>query len=202
MKSSMCIDSALHNKGLSPTCPERSRGKGTVPYKERMVWYKTFAAAFSYPDDNFLKCFPQVLPQKGDLLLEYDRLFRSGEIWLYGCEYTAENEFQRAQILADINGFYKAFGLETDRDRPDSLPCELEFMHYLIYKQMNAPDKEKAFTCFSAQKKFFVEHLLPSARKMLDALLAKSKNNFYREIAQNLLAFLANEEEFLKGRKQ
>ena len=79
-----------------------------------MLKYKMLAEAFSYPKEEGLQ-------------LEYDRLFRQGEVWLYGLEYAIENEFQRAQGLADINGFYRAFGLETDKERPDSLVCELEF---------------------------------------------------------------------------
>ena len=59
---------------------------------ERLLKYKELSAAFSYPE-------------KEELRLEYDRLFRLSEIWLYGAEYTAENEFQRANELSDISGF-------------------------------------------------------------------------------------------------
>lgn len=183
MKNSTCIDSASLRQ-------------------ERMLKYKTFSVAFSYPDDNFFSFFPILISEKEKLHLEYDRLFRSNGIWLYSTEYTAENEFQRARGLADISGFYKAFGLEPNKDRPDALASELEFMHYLIYKELNAPDKEKALICFSAQKKFFAEHLLPSAKKMAQTIIAQGKNNFYKGCAQDMLIFLESEEIFLKGKKQ
>ena len=195
MKNSMCTGSASPKKGLIP--------KGAVPkIKERMIWYKRFSVAFSYPDDNFFSFFPILVSEKEKLRLEYDRLFRSNEIWLYSAEYSAENEFQRARGLADINGFYKAFGLEPDKDRPDSLVTELEFMHYLIFKELNAPDREKALICFSAQKKFFMEHLLPSAKKIAQAIITQSKNNFYREIAQEMLSFIEPEEKMLSRQAQ
>ena len=161
--------------------------------KQRMLQYKTFAVAFSYPDNNLFEFFPQFLPEKDNLQLEYDRFFRSSEVWLYGCEYSAENEFQRAQSLSDINGFYRAFGLETDKDRPDSLPCELEFMHYLILKELNAPNQDKVSICFDAQKKFFKEHLYPSAEKIAQKIISLTRDGFYCKAGKDLLKFLESE---------
>ena len=152
---------------------------------ERMLKYKMLAEAFSYPKEEGLQ-------------LEYDRLFRQGEVWLYGLEYAIENEFQRAQGLADINGFYRAFGLETDKERPDSLVCELEFMHYLVFKELNAPDKEKAWVCYDAQKKFFSAYLLPAAKSITEKILERTQDKFYRNNAQELLMFLEKESEALK----
>src|SRR3989338_1183347 len=124
--------------------------------QERLLKYRELAAAFSYP-------------KKEELRLEYDRHFRFSEIWLYGAEYTAENEFQRVKQLSDISGFYRAFGLQVDKERPDALSCELEFMHYLIYKELYCLKRnlnqaeEKAGVCHDAQKKFFQAHLYPAA---------------------------------------
>lgn len=186
-------------KGLSPQKANAKETKGTVPrIKERMLKYKTFAVAFSYPDNGFLTFFPALLKEKDRLISEYDRLFRAGEVWLYAAEYIAENEFQRSQCLADIMGFYQAFGLEPDKERPDSLPSEFEFMHYLIFKEMNAPAKEKSLLCRDAQKKFFQEHLYPAAKRIARAIMQKTKINFYREVAKDLLEFLASEEEIFK----
>lgn len=160
---------------------------------KRMLKYKTLSAAFSYPDDNFFKIFPGLAAEKDNLRLEYDRLFRGSEIWLYGAEYTAENEFQRSRSLADINGFYKAFGLEVAGDRPDSLTCELEFMYYVILKESRAPDEEKASVCLDAGRKFFKEHLYPAAKRIAKKIISHAKCDFYLEAGQGLLEFLESE---------
>lgn len=178
-KNSTCTDSALLSQ-------------------ERLLNYKKFAVALSYPEGEFFAFFSDYKLKKEELVLEYDRLFRSSEIWLYALEFMVENEFQRAQGLADINGFYRAFGLETNKDRPDALSCELEFMYYLIFKEINAPDKEKALICFAAQGKFFSEHLYPAAKRIGELIMLKTRNNFYREVTRDLLAFLECEETLLK----
>ncbi len=119
--------------------------------RERMLEYKAFAVAFSYPDDGLLAVFPELSSEKEGMMSEYDRLFRASEVWLYGTEHLGMNEVQRSKALADIMGFYRAFGLEPDADRPDLLSSELEFMHYLILKESHAQEtgdsadaKEKA----------------------------------------------------------
>jgi TorA maturation chaperone TorD len=172
------------------------------PDRERMLVYRTFAAAFSYPGDNLFRLFSLTTEEKKELPIEYDRLFRAKDIWLYGTEHTALNEFQRVQYLSDIMGFYKAFGLEPENDRPDSLHIELEFMHYLIFKKLQALEKEEAdsnekvFICFDAQKKFFNEYLYPAAGKIAKAIISQSKNNFYVETATDMLEFIESEKKF------
>jgi TorA maturation chaperone TorD len=177
------------------------------PDKERMLQYKLFAVAFSYPGEEFFKNFPFFMGEKDDLTSEYDRLFRFQEIWLYSTEYLAKNEFQKSYYLSDIMGFYRAFGLEPRQDRADSLSSELEFMHYLIFKMMNARkgkdetnSKKRESLCHDAQKKFFAEYLYPSAKKIAEAILYKAGKNFYRKVSEELLTFLEKEKEFLEGR--
>ena len=168
---------------------------GLASRKERLLKYKKFSKAFSYPT-------------KPDLSFEYDRLFRTNEVWLYGSEYKAENEFQRANDLADINGFYRAFGLETNQERPDALPCFLEFMHYLIFKELyakksNHPDARQRITiCQDAQKKFFQAHLYPDAKKIAQKILSLKRGNFYTDMARELLDFLESETAYFKGTRE
>lgn len=183
----MCTGSVLLN-------PSASSVKAN---KDRMLKYKALAAAFLYPERKELVSEPRpFFKDEGECKKrrgEYDHLFRHSEIWLYGAEYIAENEFQRARILSDIAGFYKAFGLETDKDRPDMLVSELEFMYYLLYKEINAPDNQKAAICQDAQRKFFNEHLYPAAKKISKKIISQAKSGFYPEVCQNLLKFLESE---------
>lgn len=168
--------------------------------RDRMQSYATFAAAFSYPDEKFFENFPQPSESKERMISDYDKLFRAGTVWLYCTEYMATNEFQRAKLLSDIMGFYMAFGLEPDKDRPDSIACEMEFMNYLIFKrdrigQGLVPDdpQAKADLCRDAEKKFFSEHLEPSAQLIAEKIIAKSDNSFYVQAATDLIEFLAAE---------
>lgn len=172
--------------------------------KERMLKYKRFATAFSYPDEGFFAFFPELLPEKKRIVSEYDRLFRANEIWLYSTEYLAKNEFQKLNYLADIMGFYRAFGVEPDKDRPDSLSCVLEFMHYLVFKRLHAlrgddsrDAKEKFFICLDAEKKFFADYLYLPGLKIAEVMGAKTANNFYVKLANEMGQFLRSEKRFL-----
>ena len=166
--------------------------------KERLSKYKSLAVAFSYPEGSFFDFFPEASGEKERLIREYDRLFRAKDIWLYGTEYISEHEFQRSNYLADISGFYKAFGVEIHSDRPDSLEAILEFMHYLIYKEINAPSTEKAEICLDAQRKFFNEYVSVMAKAIAQKVIAQTQSSFYKTISLEMQEFLAEEEKILK----
>lgn len=174
--------------------------------KERMISYKRYAVAYSYPEDDIFNYFPEMNSKREKLLAEYDKLFRANEIWLYGSEYTVKSEFQIAQNLADIMGFYRAFGLEPDKDRPDSLFSELEFMYYLIFKRVRAIEaddtakgREKALICLDAEKKFFQEHLYPAATKIIKTIAARAADGFYKKISNEMSNFLEAEKKHFGG---
>ncbi len=173
--------------------------------KKRMTEYKKFAVLFSYPEDELFSFFPDILIEKEQLCLEYDKLFRADEIWLYGTEYISTNEFQKSNNLSDVMGFYRAFGVEPGNDRPDLLSSELEFMYYLIFKKLkaskikeNVEADEKASICLDAQKKFFSKHLWLPAKKISEKIISKSENDFYIETAKQFLKFLQSEKKYLK----
>ncbi len=100
---------------------------------------------------------------------EYDLTFglvMSKECPPYETEYCSLSfSVSRSQHLADIAGFYKAFGLAPSRDRPerhDHLVLELEFMAWLIAKGIYAAlngDEEHRRQCEEAQARFFADHL-------------------------------------------
>lgn len=180
--------------------PDTRPGSTLSVDQQRMLNYETLAVAFSYPDDGFCVSFPEFADEAESAKFEYDRLFRAGEVWLYGAEYLTTNEFQRAALMSDIMGFYMAFGLEPDKERPDSIVCELEFMHYLIFKRqrlrMGSADddaQEKSNVCRDAERKFFAEHLEPAATHLANKVLAASRHAFYRQAAEEMLVFLESE---------
>ncbi len=169
--------------------------------RERVARYRALAHAFSYPDGSFSGLWPQLDRREAER--DYDRLFRTGRVWLYGAEHLARHEFQRTRILTDIMGFYRAFGVQPDRERADALAAELEFMHLLIAKRLHArglPDgEEKEAVCLDAEKKFFTEHLLPAGERIALRIIEEEAEGFYPDAARELLSFLRDEQKLYGG---
>jgi DMSO reductase family type II enzyme chaperone len=97
----------------------------------------------------------------------------------YELEYGAGEVFQRSARLADLQGFYKAFGLEMQqrmRERADHVSVECEFMSIMAAKEAYAEqqgDQEGLATVREASGRFLESHLgawLPSlARRTSEA---------------------------------
>ena len=71
-------------------------------------------------------------------------------------------------------------------------------MHYLIYKEINAPSAEKAEICLDAQKKFLNEYVSPMARAIAQKVIDQTQSSFYKTISLEMQEFLAEEEKILK----
>lgn len=121
----------------------------------------------------------------------------------YETEYGRAHIFRQTQDLGDIAGFYKAFGLEVSeniRERLDHISTQLEFMHFLTYKETYAQEhhgKEKVEICRDAQRKFLKEHLGRWTPLFLDRLVEKAESGFYKELARLTRIFLVIEARFL-----
>ncbi len=121
------------------------------------------------------------------------------------CEtfYTARQIFQETQELSDIGGFFRAFGLEMgDKERLDHISVELEFMHFLTYKEAYALTHHgpaKARLCREVQRKFMRDHLGRWALKFADRLSQKASGGYFGCLASLTEAFLAAEVEFLRA---
>jgi TorA maturation chaperone TorD len=141
-----------------------------------------------------------------DLAAEYDRVFGlvfARECPPYETEYCLHSEpFYRAQQLADVAAFYRAFGLAgaSDRpERPDHLARELEFMAYLLMKQRLAAEEDwpdggdLARVCADAARRFLADHLAWWAPSFAAGLRRKAGAGLYAELADVLAAFLPAE---------
>ncbi|WP_447979615.1 TorD/DmsD family molecular chaperone [Candidatus Nitrospira bockiana] len=130
--------------------------------------------------------------QLADLQSEHRRVF-SNVITLdcppYETLFGNDHVFGQAHVMGDIAGFYKAFGVELSRDiheRMDHLSVELEFMHFLAYKESYArchDGSDKTQIVVDAQKKFVKEHIgrwVPLFSRML---AKKADSGFFRYIA-------------------
>ncbi len=130
---------------------------------------------------------------KETLQKEYDRVFGllvPKECPPYETEYLrAGDAFQRAQVMADAAGFYRAFGLKPARkapERPDHIALMCEFMAIVLLKQRHAleqRDQEHAQVCAEAAEKFFKEHLSWWVPSFTSGLARKAGNGFYHDLA-------------------
>ena len=124
---------------------------------------------------------------------EYNRLFTAGETVLaplYETEYAMDTIFAKTKELADLNGFYIAFGLELGKDsnneRPDHVSIELEFMAMLLIKEAYARNEgwdEKANLCLEARKKFLKDHIGRWGPTFCTMVKHKTEIEFYKVLA-------------------
>ncbi|MHC4479576.1 MAG: TorD/DmsD family molecular chaperone [Planctomycetota bacterium] len=190
--------------------------------------YALLARGFCYPDEEvaaFLCSFAESaasdaghLPERvaavvrlaegvtaADLQQAHMRLFGPmGELHPFETEQKGLQDFQKAQRMADVMGFYCAFGVEPEAERPDHVAAELEFMHYLALKQRHAllaGRPEAAALCAEAQGKFLRQHLgawigdfLAAARRAP----ALEPAPFYAALLDLLDEFIKSEEENLE----
>lgn len=115
----------------------------------------------------------------------------------YEMYFSGSQIYQQTQELADISGFYKAFGVEISRDdttsRWDHIAVELEFLHFLTYKLAyaieNHAEKEQE-SCLAAKKKFLNAHIGRWIKAFANAVEKKSPAAFYREVADMTNEFI------------
>ena len=98
----------------------------------------------------------------------YDAVFGHtlrGKVCAFETEYGNGPVFQQAQELADISGFYLAFGLGApsgSADRLDHVACELEYLDFLSLKEacaLESGDTEMLFVTRHALRRFVREHI-------------------------------------------
>jgi DMSO reductase family type II enzyme chaperone len=134
-----------------------------------------------------------------ELARQYVALFSHG--WEgaslpYETEYTAPHAFQKQTELADIAGFYRAFGLQWEtqgHERPDHLSLELEFMYYLALKEAHALAQgadEGVAVCVDAQRSFLRDHLGQWLGAFRRALANRGTETVYARLARLVEAWV------------
>ncbi len=156
--------------------------------------YKTLSLGLSYPEENNwamiekqfkmsedlfegemssrLNSFKQYVNnnrhRNDDIKSEYLNIFDVGrKISPYETEYMTEKLSRKPFELADIAGFYTAFGLNVteemrNKEALDHISIELEFMAILEWKEQCALEngqEENVAIVKDAKLKFFQEHL-------------------------------------------
>jgi DMSO reductase family type II enzyme chaperone len=117
---------------------------------------------------------------------------------LYETACGPTDAFRQPQTLADLNGFYRAFGVEVAAgagERGDHLAVELEFMHYLAYREAYALEHHgdaEVGLIRDAQRRFLEAHLGRWAPAVARAVAARA-GGLSRAAAALLERFLAEE---------
>ncbi|KKM71466.1 hypothetical protein LCGC14_1430360 [marine sediment metagenome] len=124
--------------------------------------------AISTRVDNFKKNLSKYQQKIEEIRADYLSIFDTGrKISPYETEYMSEKVSRKPFELADIAGFYAAFGFDVKEDirnkeALDHISIELEFMAILTWKAVYAREMkqdENLRIVQDARMKFFKEHL-------------------------------------------
>lgn len=83
----------------------------------------------------------------------------------YETAYDHRDVFRQTAVMADVSGFYLAHGVKiggVERERPDHIGAELEFMAFMARKEAYALDNlgpEEVSECERTQAHFLRDHL-------------------------------------------
>ena len=137
--------------------------------------------------------------QLGDLQSEHRRVF-SNVITLdcppYETLFGNDHVFAQSQVMGDIAGFYRAFGVELSKDiheRLDHLSVEFEFMHFLAYKESYSrchDGADKTQIVLEAQKKFVKNHIGRWVPLFCRMLVKKADSGLYKHVADMMAEWL------------
>ncbi len=190
--------------------------------------YKILSLGFSYPEEknwamierqltmaedlfegeilsslvNFGEYFSKNRPRIDEIKSEYLSIFDVGrKISPYETEYMSEKVSRKPFELADIAGFYAAFGLSVNaemrhKEALDHISIELEFMAILEWKEQYALEKgqeENADIVKDAKSKFLKEHLANWAFFFCHQIYGLGNDGFFIRLARLLERVLITE---------
>lgn len=147
--------------------------------------------------EDFVKGYKDAEALYTELAAEYVRLFVTSKQAF--CQ-PYESYYSGSNILMteapEVMKAYSKAGLKISsgfKDLPDHIATELEFMHYLCFKQAESLSKkdEKNTEVYSVlQKNFLNEHLVKWTPDLCKCIIKESKIGFYKGVAQILGNFI------------
>ena len=169
------------------------------------VWDNLAALPYAFALDDG-EAVRQQLGEVGsheELQSEYIRLFDVGTprppCPLYGGEYKKG----RKGVMEELIRFYNYFGLRPStrsRDMPDHVTIELEFMHFLTFREVIALHHQQDRTSYlRAERDFLERHLCAWVPRLVERLGRQQPHPFYAALAGLAEAFLAADLRYLEG---
>ena len=132
----------------------------------------------------------------------FNRLFGHavrGKCPPYELEYGRSEIIQQTSFLADVTGFYAAFGMEVHQDtddRADHVAVESEFMKLLCAKEAYAIEQRSADhvdICITAQRDFLKDHLARWLPAFTHRVRRADPQGFYGALAGFASTYVAAE---------
>jgi TorA maturation chaperone TorD len=125
-------------------------------------------------------------------------LSTSSDCPLFETAFTTADSFAQSETMADIAGFYRAFGVvPSTGTRPDELTAELEFMSFLCAKEAYAAERlgpPRVRQARKAQRLFLRDHLMLWAPELgLRVAASTAPSSPYWLAGRALAAWLAEE---------
>ncbi len=105
----------------------------------------------------------------------------------YETAYRGTEIFNHTTIMADIAGFYRAFGLKVGGERPDQITVELEFLAFLAYKEAvlcEEDDNDQADICVDAERAFLTDHLGDWGPELGGRIERHTDHDFFRVVGR------------------
>ena len=192
----------------------------------RLEAYRLLADGYHRPEQSFLDdlvklktCMEKVCGKAGkninnmqadiagmagpeNLEIDYARLFVGPFNLLappYGSVYLEGERQVMGVSTADVQRRYQAAGLDVAtgfKDAPDHIAAELEFMHFLIFKAMEAAnhgDANGIDTCLLCQQSFLEIHLGAWIDDFAGNVVNNAQTSFYRNLARATEAFIKDD---------
>ncbi len=176
--------------------------------------YKLLADCYYPPDEELIETLRGLDKSKGSLFseiagsasladniealkIDYSRLFIGPYRLLappYGSIYLENTRRVMGNSTLDVRSKYADEGLRIDiKEAPDHISIELEFMHYLISREIEAAldsDSIDAARYLRKQKDFLEAHLGIWVSEFSNSVASNAETAFYRYLAGQTKAFV------------
>jgi TorA maturation chaperone TorD len=176
--------------------------------------YKLLADCYYLPDEELIETLRSLDKSKGNLFseiamsasqandiealrIDYSKLFIGPYRLLappYGSVYLENTRMVMGNSTLDVRSKYAVEGLSVDiKEAPDHITIELEFMHYLISREVEAilsSDSIGAARYLKKQKDFLDIHLGLWVSDFSNNIDINAETSFYRDLALQTKSFI------------
>jgi DMSO reductase family type II enzyme chaperone len=134
-----------------------------------------------------------------ELKADYAKLFVGPFALLappYGSVYIEGQRKIMGDSTVEVRSAYRKAGVDISKDfldAPDHIAAELEFMYFLIFKEVEAlgeSDMESAMEFLNQQRAFLIKHLGAWVPEFTEKVEEAAATEFYKNLARATRAFL------------